>query len=60
MWYDVSEVPFAAIVKSLLLSEKLCNFSLSNTGIAREILDFLRSSRDEIAAIWMGYRSDIL
>jgi hypothetical protein len=40
MWYDVSEVPSAAIVRPLLLSEELCSFSLSKAEIAGEILDF--------------------
>jgi hypothetical protein len=59
MWYNISEPPYAPIVRMLLLTKKLCNTSLSKTGIAGEILDFLTSRRDEIAAIWMGYRSDI-
>jgi hypothetical protein len=59
MWYDVSELPYVAIVRSLLLSEKLRNFFSPKTEISVETLDFLTSRRDEIAAIWMGYRIEI-
>jgi hypothetical protein len=58
MLYDVSELSTATTVR-LLLSEKLCNFSSLKTEIAVETSDFLTSRGDEIAAIWIGYRSDI-
>jgi hypothetical protein len=51
MWYDVSKLPYAGTVRSLLLSEKLCNISSQKTGIAGKILIFLTSRRDEIATI---------
>jgi hypothetical protein len=55
MWYNVSELPYAATVRSVLHSEKLCNFSLPKIGITAETSDFVTSRRDEIAAIRMGY-----
>jgi hypothetical protein len=58
MWY-VSEVPSGCHRQAVITFREAVQFLFAENWDRRGNFGFLRSSRDETAAIWMGYRPDI-